>query len=124
VNARKNIPIRSSEMGLLILIVKNGQPVTPVIAAEFFKVKKPMITAMVSSLVQKGYITKKLSQTDKRSFTLLPARKAIILVEQTYSEYIKTLELIKAKLGDGDFDNLIALLKKTNRILLKEKTNG
>lgn len=124
INAKKNIPVRSSEMGLLILTVKYDQPVTPLIASEFFKVKKPMITAMASSLIQKGYITKKPSKTDKRSFTLSPTAKAITLVEQTYSEYIKTLELIRAKLGDNDFDNLIALLKKTNTFLLEEKTNG
>jgi DNA-binding MarR family transcriptional regulator len=124
INAKKNIPIRSSEMGLLILTVKNEQPVTPVMAAEFFKVKKPMIAAMVSSLIQKGYIAKKPSQTDKRSFTLSPTAKAITLVEQTHSEYIKTLELIRVKLGNGDFDNLINLLEKTNTILLEEKTNG
>jgi DNA-binding MarR family transcriptional regulator len=123
-SARKNIPIRSSEMGLLILTVKNGQPVTPVMAAEFFKVKKPMIAAMVSSLLKKGYIAKKPSQTDKRSFTLSPTAKAITLVEQTHSEYIKTLELIRVKLGNSDFYNLITMLEKTNTILLEEKANG
>jgi len=124
INTKKNLPVRSSEMGLLILIVKNGQPVTSVMAADFFKVKKPMIAAMVSSLTKRGYIAKEQSQEDKRCFTLLPSEKTVELVEKTYSEYLKALELLRAQLGGDDFDKLIELIEKSNIILLEKKTNG
>jgi DNA-binding MarR family transcriptional regulator len=120
INRKHDMPVRSSEMGLLIYVCKNETPVTSVIAAEFFKVKKPMIAAMVSSLVQKGYLEKCLSGTDKRSFTLQPTEQAKKLVDETYMEYLKTMELLHQRLG-GDYETLIDLLEKANTILLEER---
>jgi len=124
INIKKDLPIRSSEMGLLILICKNDIPVTPVMAADFFKVKKPMITTMVSNLLKHGYIEKIPSPDDKRSFSLNPTEKTRQLVDDTYSEYMKTMELLRHKLGAIDFGKLVILLEKSNSILLEEKKNG
>ncbi len=124
INIKKDLPIRSSEMGLLILISKSDKPVNPVMAADFFKVKKPMITVMVSNLLKQGYIEKIPSLEDKRSFSLNPTQKARQLVDDTYSEYMKTMELLRQKLGTKDFGKLITLLEKSNSILLEEKNKG
>jgi len=124
INIKKDLPIRSSEMGLLILIYKSDIPVTPVMAADFFKVKKPMITTMVSNLLKQGYIEKIPSLVDKRSFSLNPTEKTRQLVDVTYSEYMKSMELLRHKLGPIDFGKLVTLLEKSNFILLEEKNNG
>jgi len=124
INVKKDLPIRSSEMGLLILICRSEILVTPVIAADFFKVKKPMITTMVSNMIKHGYIEKVPSLEDKRSFSLNPTEKAKQLVDDTYSEYMKTMELLRHNLGVVDFGKLMTLLEKSNFILLEEKNNG
>ena len=124
INIKKDLPIRSSEMGLLILIYKSDKPVTPVMASDFFKVKKPMITTMVSNLLKHGYIEKIPSLEDKRSFSLYPTEKARQLVDVTYSEYMKTIQLLRHKLGVIEFGKLVTLLEKSNSILLEEKNNG
>ena len=124
INVKKDLPIRSSEMGLVILIYKSDKPVTPVMAADFFKVKKPMITSMVSNLLKHGYIEKISKLEDKRSYSLKLTEKAKLLIDDTYSEYMKTMELLRHKLGFIDFDKLISLLKKANFTLLEEKNNG
>jgi len=124
INVKKGLPIRSSEMGLVILIYKSDKPVTPVMAADFFKVKKPMITLMVSNLLKLGYIEKILKLEDKRSYSLMLTEKANLLIDDTYSEYMKTMELLRHKLGSKDFDKLITLLEKANFTLLEEKNNG
>lgn len=124
INMKKDLPVRSSEMGLLILICKSENPVTPGVAANFFKVKKPMITTMVSNLLKHGYIEKVPSLEDKRSFSLNPTEQARQLVDDTFTEYIKTMELLRQKLGATDFGNLITLLEKANSVLLEEKSNG
>lgn len=116
----KEIPIRSSEMGLLILLVKSDVPVTSMVAAEFFKVSKPMITAMAQSLIKKQYIKKVQLNEDKRKFHLVPTKKAIQLVDETYTHYFKHLELLKTKMGDKDFCTLVELLSEANQILLEE----
>lgn len=123
INYKKNLPVRSSEMGLLIYVCKSKEPVTSVMAAAFFKVKKPMIAHMVASLIRNGYLEKKPSQIDKRSFELLPTERTKTLVEETYSEYLKTMALLKSQLG-GDYETLVELLGRANTILLEDKTNG
>lgn len=124
INIKKDLPIRSSEMGLLILIHRSDHPVTPVFAADFFKVKKPMITSMVSNMLKQGYVEKNPSFEDKRSYSLKLTDKARRLVDDTYSEYMKTMELLRSKLGDLEFGNLITLLEKSNEVLLEKKMDG
>lgn len=122
-NTKKNLPVRSSEMGLLIYVCKSDAPVTSVMAADFFKVKKPMIAGMVATLANKGYLEKRPSNEDKRSFMLVPTEKAKSLVEDTYLEYLSTMNLLAAKLGK-EYETLITLLDRANQILLEERNNG
>lgn len=122
-NAKRELPIRASEMGMLIFIVRSEVSQSPIKVAEFFKVSKPMVTTMAAALLKKGYLLKIPSEEDKRSFTLSPTAKAIELVEQTYSEYYKTVQMLKMKMGERRYDKLIELLGIANSILLEEK-NG
>lgn len=124
INEKKELPIRSSEMGLLILAAKNEEPVTPVMAAGYFKVSKPMIAAMVRSLEEKGLLRKNPSLRDKRSFTLEVTEAGKALVDSTYAAYYSTMQLLQEKLGRAPFQNLIALLDAANTILWEEKNNG
>lgn len=117
INTKRDLPIRASEMGMLILIVKSAEPQSPVQIAEFFKVTKPMITTMVNALVQKGYLIKKPSSTDRRSFTLQPAEQAVRLVEETYSEYFKTMNMLKQRMGCEKYNHLIELIELANDVL-------
>ncbi len=119
INFKRDIPVRSSEMGLLILICNSDKPITPVIAADFFKVRKSRITVMVSNLVKHGYIQKMPLPSDKRSFVLNATEKAKKLVDDTFAEYIKNLERLRQGLGQTDFSNLVRLLERANSILLE-----
>lgn len=123
VNTKKDLPVRSSEMGLLILVAKSETPVTSVLAADFFKVSKPMVAAMVASLRKKGYLEKAPLAGDKRSYRLCATEKAAALVEEAYQAYFCVMELLKTKMG-GNFEKMIALLEQANQILLEEKQNG
>ncbi len=69
---KKELPIRSSEMGLLILLVTSKERISSVEAAQFFRVSKPVITAMVKTLTAKGYLRKEPQSHDRRSFLLIP----------------------------------------------------
>lgn len=123
IHMKKNLPVRSSEMGLLIYVCKNAEPVTSVMAADFFKVKKPMVAAMVAVLVKKGYLEKIPSADDRRSYILRPTETATALVEEAYREYFRVMELLSQRMG-GDFETMIGLLERANEILLEERNNG
>lgn len=123
-NTKPNLPIRSSEMGLLIYLVKTDGEKTPLGAARFFNVTKSMATNMVTSLLKNGYIKKKQSKTDKRSFWLIPTDKAVHLVEETYEEYFKMISVLESRMGTKKFEQLIHLIETANEIILEEKDNG
>lgn len=122
-NTKRELPIRSSEMGMLIYLVKTDELKTPNAAAKFFNVTKAMATNMVTALSADGYIEKKQLETDKRSYELIPTEKAVRLVENTYRDYFRTMTLLETKLGTEKFAQLIGLLEAANEILLEEKSN-
>lgn len=119
INAKKDLPLRSSEIGLLIYTVKTETPVTPLMAAEFFKVSKPMIAGMVKSLCAGGYLIKEPSTVDMRSFILTPTQKAIDLTESVYEEYFKVMSRLLAGMGEEKYLDMIALLDEANMVLLE-----
>lgn len=124
INTKKGLPIRSSEMGMLIYLVQTDNEKSPKAMAEFFKVTKAMITNMLTSLQEKGYVLKQKSNVDKRSITILPTDKAISLVNTTYQEYYHNLNILNEKMGSDKFEELLSLLSLANNILLEEKENG
>ena len=118
---KKELPIRSSEMGLLILLVTSEEPLSSVEAAQFFQVSKPVITAMVKSLTAKGYLGKEPRAHDRRSFLLVPERKAVELVHTTCSEYLYTMTLLQEHMGREAFVEMIRLLTQANAVIQKEE---
>ncbi|MGR3741573.1 MarR family winged helix-turn-helix transcriptional regulator [Companilactobacillus sp. DQM5] len=120
INLNKTLTIRSSEMGLLIFLVKAEGEKTPIEIANFFHFSKSMSTNMVTVLTKKGYIEKKRSKFDKRNIILIPTEKAIKLVDETYNEYFKVISVLKYGMGEN-FDELIKLLKQANKILIENR---
>lgn len=114
---KKGLPIRPSEMGVLNIITQTPGPHTPVLIAGLLGVSKPMITAHLTVLSQKGYIRKQQSPQDKRAFYVLPTEKAIVLVERARAELNQQLEQLIEELGQDEFDHLVRLAGKANKVL-------
>ncbi|MDF2822362.1 MAG: transcriptional regulator, MarR family [Clostridiales bacterium] len=118
---KRDIPIRPSEMGVLIYTQKQSAPVTPLMISQFFKIAKPSVTSMVNTLVKLEYLTKEPSAADGRSYTLKSTQKGNNLVEVTFVEYFKTMELLKEKMGEHKFKQFIELIQIANGILEEVK---
>ena len=114
---KKGLPIRPSEMGVLNIISETEGPHTPVILAEMLKVSKPMITAHITSLENKGYITKSPSPQDKRAYYILPTEKAQALVKKAKADLTHKLDWLIDGLGQDNFSVLVALAEKANSIM-------
>jgi len=120
-NTKRDIPIRPSEMGVLIFTQKQNVPVTPLMISNFFRIAKPSVTGMVNTLIRQNYLVKIPSTTDGRSYTVAATDKGKDLVEGTFEEYFKTMELLKKKMGSKEFSFLIELIQKANIILSEDK---
>jgi DNA-binding MarR family transcriptional regulator len=121
-NRKIDIPIRSSDMGLLIYISKN-ENVTSKDAKAFFEVSKPMIAAMVNRMDKNGYIIKKIDQKDKRKFYLELTKKAILLVDQSMELYQSFEEHLKREMGTESYVMLIDYIQQANEAM-RRMNNG
>lgn len=117
---KKGLPIRPSEMGVLNIITETPGPHTSVLLAELLGVSKPMITAHLTSLSEKGYITKVQSPDDKRAYYVLPTSKALALVESAKEDLNRKLERLISEIGTEEFDTLVRLAEKANTFLKEE----
>lgn len=118
---KKGLPIRPSEMGVLNIIAETPGPHTPVVLAQMLGVSKPMITAHLTSLTDKGYITKEPSREDKRAYYIIPTEKALALVESARQEMDGHLSSLIDAMGQDDFDKLISLAQMANRVMEANK---
>lgn len=114
---KKDLPIRPSEMGVLNIITKREGLFTPAMIAELLEVTKPMVANHIAILEEKGYITKEYSESDKRSFYVIPTDKAKMLVIETESKLNKKLINLEKKLGSKRFDELIRSLEEAKSYL-------
>ena len=114
---KKDLPIRPSEMGVLNIITQTPGPHTPLMLAGALKVSKPMITAHLTSLTNKGYITKQPSFEDKRAYYILPTEKARALVKCAKDDLYQRLDQLVDGMGEEQFDLLVKLAGEANRIL-------
>ena len=119
---KKDLPIRPSEMGVLNIITGTPGPHTPMMLAEALKVSKPMITAHLTSLMNKGYITKQPSPEDKRAYYILPTEKALGLVKDAKKDLYWHLEQLENGLGEERFDLLVKLAGEATDILEAAKS--
>ncbi len=118
-NNRNELPISSSEMGILIYINRADEVVTSNGISKFLKISKPAVSVKINNLITKGYIEKELLESDKRSYKLKLRKEGRELVESTFSSHFHTISLLKDKMGDSDFEKLIELITKAN-VLLNE----
>ncbi|MDF2556754.1 MAG: MarR family transcriptional regulator [Bacillales bacterium] len=121
-NLKRNLPIRNSEMGLLIYLVRSSEAnedVTSIQIGQFLKISKPMVTAMTTSLIKGDYIVRIQDENDKRSYKLIPTGKAKTLVHSTYQEYLKAFVILKEEMGEENYKRFIELADQANAIFIK-----
>lgn len=114
---KKTLPIRPSEMGVLNIITQTPGPHTSVMLAELLRVSKPMITAHLTSLSEKGYVIKEQSPDDGRVFHILPTEKAYALVAHFKEDMDRQFAQWIDAMGEEAFDQFIALAKIANKAM-------
>lgn len=114
---KKDLPIRPSEMAVLNIIIQQKGKFTPIMIAELLGVSKPMMTAHIRVLLKKGYISKVLSENDKRSFYILPTDKAVALADKFNGKQTEYIKAIETALGKSEFEQLVNSLGKAVQTL-------
>lgn len=120
---KKDLPIRPSEMGVVNILLETPGPHTSILLAKMLGVSKPMITAHLTALEKKGYITRQRSQEDRRSFYVLPTDKARSLAEFARADMDRQLQHLIDTLGKERFDTLVDLISQADAAL-EANNNG
>ncbi|MGL4953201.1 MAG: MarR family winged helix-turn-helix transcriptional regulator [Culicoidibacterales bacterium] len=116
----RQLPIRSSEMGVLIFIDSQAHPITATEIGRFLGVAKPSVTTIVKSLVQSEYVLLLVNEHDQRKKHIQLTKKGKALLEESKCSYQIRLERIAAELGEADFIQFSQLLQRVNSILEEE----
>lgn len=119
---KRNLPIRPSEMAVLNILAAIPGPHTPAMLAERLGVSKPMITAHLTVLSKKGYITREPCREDKRAYFVLLTAKAEELVASARAEADGHIDDLLSALGKEHFHTLVALMERANLVLEAEET--
>lgn len=118
-----NLPIRPSEMAVLNILDAFPQRHTPVMLAQRLGVSKPMITALLTALDKKGYITKEPCREDKRAYFVALTPRAQSLVAAARAQTHAQLDTLLAALGREDMEKFIDLAQKINLVLEEQGGN-
>ena len=111
------IPIRHSELGVLLFLYGAKEDVTPMAVSDFMGISRPCATVMLKRLENDGYIFRQPSQHDKRSCNLLLTGKGCQIISVAHQEYCKTMQLLESGLGTESFEHFLELIEKSNQIL-------
>lgn len=114
---KKNLPIRPSEMGVLNIIVSRQGKYTPIQLSSMLEVSKPMVTAYISVLEKKGYISREYLKEDRRSYYVIPSQKGIELVKNTAIQMNNQLSTLENSLGKRNFETMLDLMHRSIEIL-------
>ena len=116
--AEKQLPdISLQQLYYLDTIARMGNP-TPTALAEALHLSKPSVTAILNRFVQQGYLCKKPSDKDRRSFHIHLTEKGqrIAIVHDTIHQNIA--QHFVDNLEEAELQQLVKLLNKVVRTAL------
>lgn len=76
------------------------------------KLSKPTVTIMVNNLIEKGYVTKQKSSSDKRFYNLALTEVSKKIIQSHSKMFREFTKGIAARFTDEEIESLIYLLKK------------
>ena len=120
IKGRSNKSLSPGETAILFYLFSENTMHTSVEAASYFMVSKPAISKIVTSLEQKGLISKKKSETDARVIELQLNDKGEDIARSVIESFEKTTDLLKSMIGEDDFDRFIEIIEKANVIIAEE----
>lgn len=118
---KKGLPVRPSEMGVLNIITTTEGQYTPVMLAEMLGISKPMITAHITALENKGYVTKEPSPSDKRAYYLRPTESGRELVAFAREDLNKHLQSMENQMDTECFDAFVHFANTAYEIMKRKR---
>lgn len=114
-----DMPIRASQFAVLNIMCTVPGPHVPAALADALHVSKAMISSHIAALISQGLIVRVPSPEDGRSVYVMPSKRGRDLFNKIVRQKAEKLNLLKAGMGVDNFDMLIQLIVKANKIIDK-----
>lgn len=112
------IPAQHLELLSQLLIHEDG--LTPMSLSKIMGLNKTIISRLINSLNNDGYIEKNKDSIDKRSYFVSITELGKKKVEKIYTYYLSPIYELRRKLGDKDFFDLMLSIEKANKKMNKK----
>ena len=110
----------AGEMELLSRVALSEDPLTPLELSLTMKIKKSAVSRLLAALLEEGYLKKKPSSRDKRSFTLEITPKGRAYLDENYRIFLRPVSYLYEKMGAEEFYAFLSAMEKATA-LLREK---
>jgi DNA-binding MarR family transcriptional regulator len=80
--------------------------------AQNLGITKPSVTAIVEKLIQKGYVEKVQSENDRRTYHIIPTKKAATFSQLHENTHRQMAQLFTKTLNEAEIQQLTGLLQK------------
>ena len=118
VNVKRNLPIRSSDMGVMIYL-SHHQNAKVKDVSDFFDVAGATDTEMIQRLEKSGMIVIHQDGQDRRVKRIQLSELGKRFVDETRVDYLDSIQSIRQTLGDADFERFISLIQRINESRVK-----
>ena len=113
--ATKEDEIPAQHLELLSQLLTHKEGLTPMCLSKIMGVNKTIISRVIDSLNQGGYVVKTKDPRDKRSYFVSITELGREKVDKIYTYYLGPIYKLRKKLGDEDFFELMSYIEKANQ---------
>ena len=113
--ATKEYEIPAQHLDLLSQLLTHKEGLTPMCLSKIMGVNKTIISRIIDSLNQGGYVVKTKDPRDKRSYFVSITELGREKVDKIYTYYLGPIYKLRKKLGDEDFFELMSYIEKANQ---------
>ena len=119
--ATKEYEIPAQHLDLLSQLLTHKEGLTPMCLSKIMGVNKTIISRVIDSLNQGGYVVKTKDPRDKRSYFVSITELGREKVDKIYTYYLGPIYNLRKKLGDEDFFELMSYIEKANQKMNQDK---
>lgn len=119
--ATKEYEMPAQHLDLLSQLLTHKEGLTPMCLSKIMGVNKTIISRVIDSLNQGGYVVKTKDPRDKRSYFVSITELGREKVGKIYSYYLSPIYKLRRKLGDEDFFELMSCIENANQKMNQDK---
>ncbi len=113
--ATKEYDIPAQHLDLLSQLITHKEGLTPMYLSKIMGVNKTIISRVIDSLNQGGYVVKTKDPRDKRSYFVSITELGREKLDKIYKYYLSPIYELRRKLGYEDFFELMSCIEKANQ---------